>query len=468
MSPNLSPPRSIRRAVSGWGRGPAWLAALLLLAAAVAAGTARAALPEPPVLPGQLTLDEALRVFRARGLDLLLMEAAVAGAEGDVRAAGAVANPAVGIGYSRTFTYEPDDPSCQGEGLLCTAHGLSASLSDQGALASVLVGKRGLRLRVAQLALQAARHGREDAQRTLEFQLKQQYVQTVLARELLDFALEVKSKASQTLSLHQIRYKTGAISEADLARVETAALEAEQSVASARQALENARSGLALLLGVRGPVPPFEVAQDLPAYQVPAPLRAASLDSLWALALQRRPDLQGLQRKREQALASLSLARRQRVPDAALSLSYQQIGYGGAGTNAPLAPPTLTIGLSTALPVFYQLQGEILRAQADSRAQDLLCAKAEAQVASDVATAYTNFLTARELVDRMQARLLDRALRARDLVAFQYQKGSASLLEFLDAQRTYIGINQEYLQDLSSYWIAVFQLEQATGAELRL
>jgi cobalt-zinc-cadmium efflux system outer membrane protein len=66
----------------------------------------------------------------------------------------------------------------------------------------------------------------------------------------------------------------------------------------------------------------------------------------------------------------------------------------------------------------------------------------------------------------MQGHLLERAARARDLVRLQYEKGAASLFELLDAQRTFLGTQNEYLQTLNDYWIAVFQLEQATGLEL--
>ena len=62
--------------------------------------------------------------------------------------------------------------------------------------------------------------------------------------------------------------------------------------------------------------------------------------------------------------------------------------------------------------------------------------------------------------------LLARAGRARDLVRLQYEKGAASLFEFLDAQRTYLGVQAESLQTLNDYWTAVFQMEQAAGVEL--
>ncbi len=59
-----------------------------------------------------------------------------------------------------------------------------------------------------------------------------------------------------------------------------------------------------------------------------------------------------------------------------------------------------------------------------------------------------------------------RARRARDLIAFQYEKGAASLLEYIDAQRTYIANSIDYFNNLGGYWTARFQLEQAVGAEL--
>jgi cobalt-zinc-cadmium efflux system outer membrane protein len=67
----------------------------------------------------------------------------------------------------------------------------------------------------------------------------------------------------------------------------------------------------------------------------------------------------------------------------------------------------------------------------------------------------------------MESRLLERARRARDLVRIQYEKGAASLLELLEAERSLIATQTEYLQDLSDYWNAVFQIEAAVGEELR-
>jgi len=56
-------------------------------------------------LPAVLRLDDALRLLRERGIDILIAEAAISAAEGDVRIAGAVMNPALSLSYGRSFTY---------------------------------------------------------------------------------------------------------------------------------------------------------------------------------------------------------------------------------------------------------------------------------------------------------------------------------------------------------------------------
>ena len=150
------------------------------------------------------------------------------------------------------------------------------------------------------------------------------------------------------------------------------------------------------------------------------------------------------------------------------------IGSGHAGgmaakilTESGISPPTVSFGVSTSLPIFYQQQGAISKAAADLRTQQLQQQKLLAQLQSDVQGAWSGYLGAREQAVRMQdGGLLQSARRARDLVEIQYRKGAASLLEYLDAQRTYISVNLESLQDLAGYWTAVFKLEQALGRPL--
>jgi cobalt-zinc-cadmium efflux system outer membrane protein len=325
-----------------------------------------------------------------------------------------------------------------------------------------LSGKRGLRLDVARAALAAARLSRSDALRTLEFQLKSAYATVAQAQRGMAFSKENQATNVKTLQLFQIRLKGGAINDGDLARVETQKLEADQAVDQADVALRQARVALAFLLGVRGPAPEFTVDDRVLDFAVPPSLAGAQLDTLLRTAFEHRPDLLAQGYQRASAEAAIALAKRQRFPDITLSAQYTQIGVD----QMAIQPPTLSFAVTAPLPLFYQQQGEIRKAEASYDTQSLEQAKTTALVVSDVSAAMAGFASWRTLVERMEKQLRPSAERAFSITRLQYDKGAATLMDFLDAQRTYIATNVEYLQDLTNYWTAVFQVEQAVGTEL--
>ena len=434
---------------------------ILIAAAAVQTSdaAANADTSHDTTIPAHLTLANAVDLFRHRGFDLLVAEAAVQDAEGDVRVAGAVPNPSIGGAAGTALGYTVPAANCAG----CSGTAFNAQLSEQGALTDMIFGKRGLRLEVARAALQSARLGRDDAKRTLESLLKQQFLQTVLTTNALAFARDVQDSTNHTTDLFRIKYKNGAVSETDVARIETLSLEADQGVDSAIEAERLAKVSLAFLLGVRGTLPEFELDGSWIEHDAPNSLDLMSEAQLIAAAKQHRPDLKQATVEKQRASAGIDLAYRGNVPSIAIAANYNQ---QGTGPNA-LSPPTLTVGVSLPLPLFYQMQGEIEKAQADLRTQTIIYDKTEAQVAADVGGAFATYTMADSKLTRMRTKLLNRAARALELVKVQYDKGAASLLDLLDAQRTYITTNMEYFDNLNDYWSAVFQLEQAIAMELK-
>ncbi len=408
---------------------------------------------------GWMTIEDAVLLFRRRGFDLLLADLAIEWARAERTQAAAVANPQLDGGLGRSFGYDPR--KCLTPG--CSATAWSAGLSEQGALFDALVGKRGLRIRGAEAALGAAAADRRDVQRTLEPEVRRQYLEAVYAGDALELATVVAASYARTLELNRVRWRAGAIAETEVLRVEVAALEAQQETERAAQAVDEARAQLGFLLGFRGRVPDLRLQPDLPAFVVPRAVASIDGDALAQRALALRPDVASARHQRDQAAAQLRLAERLRVPDIELSLR----GTGQGTGQSAITPPTLTFNLSLAPPLFYQHQGEIAAARADLRTQEVALARVEAQVLADVTTAVAALRFARRRVERMQTALLERARRARDLVLFQYEKGAAPLLEYLDAERTYFADRQEHLRDLTDYWIAFYALEAAVGETLR-
>jgi cobalt-zinc-cadmium efflux system outer membrane protein len=292
--------------------------------------------------------------------------------------------------------------------------------------------------------------------------LRQSYFNTVALGKALATQREAQETLGRVAELNRARYQHGSISEVEVLKVETEKLSADQEVERVQRDLDAAKADLAFLLGARGPVPRFEVDAELPTYRVPAALADATVESLLALARQNRPDLAAARLAQERAAAGVKSSQRLRFPDIALS-----VGVSGQGSYAnAVNPPTYSFGLTLTPPLFNRYQGEIVKSRADLLTQQAQLAKTQAQVLNDVYTAWTRLTSAKSRVERAERELLEHARRTRDLVQLQYQKGAASLLEYLDAQRILIATQLDYQNDLADYWQAVVLIGQAVGTEL--
>lgn len=440
------------------GAGAMHRVAASLMVVVLWGGTAAAVEVEPPPapeLPSPLTLARALELFQARGYDLLVADANVEQAAGNRIAAGAVPNPSVSLGAGRNFLCA----SAQD----CSVISYSVGLGDNNAISNWLFGKTHLKKSVAQAALEAAKLSRADALRTLSFQVKSAYIQVLLADAQLANARENRASNEKTQALMKKSEQLGQISDADLATIDVAAMESAQAEDQALQAQRAAKVALAFLLGFRQAVPDYQVeASELDAPQM-ASLPSLTREALIDRALAERPDLRALREQEKGADSALALARRQRVPDFNVGATYSDNGKG----DSNISPPNVTLNLSFNLPVFDLQRGEIQAAEAARKALLAQRLKAEAQVVSDVETAFAQLTGTRALVERMNAGLLARAKTARDLIELQHRLGKASLLDLLNAQRTFNATRIEYAGDLANFWTALAQLEQATASELR-
>jgi cobalt-zinc-cadmium efflux system outer membrane protein len=61
---------------------------------------------------------------------------------------------------------------------------------------------------------------------------------------------------------------------------------------------------------------------------------------------------------------------------------------------------------------------------------------------------------------------MDQATRVRDTVTYAYQRGGASLMDFLNAQSDYRVVQLAYVQLIGSYLTSASQLNMAVGREV--
>jgi len=402
-------------------------------------------------VPAQLTFEDAVRIARERSPDVAFADAGVASARAQARVAGALPNPAASFmaGWSTGCA----DPGCN-------LPVYAATLGDQGAVAFLVTGQRGLAVDVADLGVRGAEAGRQDTVRNLEFEVKRRFVATSVAWRGVGFGRSEAERARAAVELGRKRQAAGEISANDLSRLSLLLLQVEQAIDQAEFAHEEARLLLARLLGMQDGAPTFTVVTGpTGSAQPPAALAGATLPALLAQARRNRPDLAAARAQLDAARASAELARRKVIPQFQLQAQYAQQGAPGGW----FTPPTASVGLSLPLPVLDQQQGQIAAADAGVVAAEASLRKAEVQVAADVGTAFAAFQASRKQARRAEQELLALSRDVRDTVGLEYAKGTASLLDYLDTQRSRIRNEAEYLGTLRDFWTAVFQVELAVG-----
>jgi cobalt-zinc-cadmium efflux system outer membrane protein len=317
--------------------------------------------------------------------------------------------------------------------------------------------KRELRLESAQKATGIATSGQADLERNLVFNLRMAFVQTLQEKAILELAKENLLYYDHVLDVNRDRFKAGAISQVDLDRLELQRVQYESDLQMAEESLETAKIVLLMLLNDRTPVDQFDVTGPFDFSTQVSPL-----DEIRQTALDTRPDLKAAFQSVDKAKTDHRLAVANGSTDPTFSAWYTY----NPSFNNPNDHQTLGASVSIPLRVFDRNQGEKLRTQLDIDRNEKLMEATRAQVFSDVDSAYATVTSTVTLLQPYKGKYLQQAARVRDTLAFSYQHGAASLLDFLNAQAEYRSVQVNYLNLVASYLNAASQLNLAVGREV--
>jgi cobalt-zinc-cadmium efflux system outer membrane protein len=287
-----------------------------------------------------------------------------------------------------------------------------------------------------------------DAERTLRFNVGQQFIAVLLAESTLRFALLDQKSFEDTVDIAQAQYKLGYISEGDYLKIKLQLLQFQTDVSSARLARVQALVALRELLGYDAVPANYDVVGDL-SYE---PVQA-KLEDLQSKALQERPDYRAAVLGVTAAQSQISLAKANAKQDVNATVDYTHT----SGQNSA------SFFMNFGLPIFNRNQGEIARTGfALTQAQESQ-ASASDIVLSDVSDAYEALRSSDEVVQLYTSGYLKQAQDSRDISEYAYKRGATSLLDFLDAERSNRATQLAYRQALSAYMTALEQLKEAVG-----
>jgi cobalt-zinc-cadmium efflux system outer membrane protein len=308
--------------------------------------------------------------------------------------------------------------------------------------------KRQRRLQAARDQTAVTRAQVTDAERTLAFNVGQQFVSVLLAESTLQFAMQDLQGFQQTVDIGETQFKAGYISEADFLKIKLQLLQFQTDVSSARLAKVQALVGLREFLGYNAVPADYDVSGDL-AYQ---PLKG-NVDDFQMKAMRERPDFRAAELGITAAQSQVLLAKANAKVDVNGTYDFTHV----SGEN------TASIFANFELPIFNRNQGEIARTgYALTQAQEQQQAASDT-VLSDVANAYEAVRSNDEVLQLYTSGYLKQAQDSRDISEYAYKRGAASLLDFLDAERSYRSVQLAYRQALASYMTALEQLKEAVG-----
>jgi len=312
--------------------------------------------------------------------------------------------------------------------------------------------KRELRVDSAKLATSATSTDELDLERQLTFALRTAFVQTLQAKSILELAGDNLNYYDEVIRVNGERLKAGDISQSDFDRIQLQRVQFETDLINAQVSLRTAKIALLAIMNDRSTsvdaldiTGAFDFKETMLLQQE---LRQAALDA--------RPDLRTATTAVRKANVDNRLAWANGSWDPTVGFEYQR------------TQPDNTAGVTLALPIriFDKNQGEKARTQLEIQRVEKIRDAIVGSIFRDVDSAYETVESTRRLLRPYRDRYLPQAEKVRETVSFAYKNGGASLLDFLDAQKTYRDTQLAYRNLIGSYLNAVSQLNFAVGREV--
>ncbi len=199
---------------------------------------------------------------------------------------------------------------------------------------------------------------------------------------------------------------------------------------SAETQVEDAKSALHMMFGNALPHQ-YEIVGELPA-----PLASlATMETMRAEVLDKQPVLQQFRAEVQMAEAKVKFQQNLRYPQPTLK----------AGAERDPGLEQWRVNIVIPLPLWNQRQGPIGEATAELKQAEALASQQEYVVIRELENAYNRYHIANRQVETFDAGLLKEAESVLKVAEAAYRLGERGILDYLDAQRTYRTVRNDYL-----------------------
>jgi cobalt-zinc-cadmium efflux system outer membrane protein len=365
----------------------------------------------------RLSLADAQRVALEKNWDLLAAAAGVDAATAQKIVVHEFPNPTLSLSSSKINVDNHPNSTSEGNGLWDRSYDTIFAINQLFEIG----GKRRNRKASAQAGFEGAKAQLFDARRTLDVAVAKAYIAAAQAEENVRVLLQSAGKLREEAKIAGVRLRAGEISSSDKSQIEITAEQFELNAQSAKSAAAQARVALEVLLGMPHPNADCELSDQLETLCLAiAPLNTNSVGT-W------RPDVIAADAALRKAEADFRLQKANRIPDPTVLAQYEH--------QPPDTPNTVGFGVSFPVPLWNRNRGNILAAEAAREQARLAFEKAKAEAVADIAVSRLAYNDALKRWRSYCDSIRPKSEQIRQTMAYAYQKGGASLLDLLVAER---------------------------------
>ncbi len=370
--------------------------------------------------PRTLTLANAKQIAFERNWDLLAAKSGLDAATAQWLVVKEFPNPTANLSTASIGSHNA--ATIEGNGIWHRSYDTIAAVSQLIEIA----GKRHDRQAAGRAGILGARARFHDARRTLDQGVSKAFVAALLADDNVRVLRESVRLMNREQDIAQARLKAGDLSDSDFKQIQIGAEQFELQEKTADAAALQARIQVEILMGLpqpQGNWAPAETLEEMAAVAPPPPQAPAGAA---------RPDVLAAQADLLGGRFNLKLQKALRIPDPSIAIQYEHQPQ----PPGPPADDTFGFGLSFPLPLWNRNQGNIDAARAAVAQFETALGKVQAQAVADAASARAEYREAFQRWQRYKNLILDQSAKSRDAISFAFDKGAATLVDFLEAERT--------------------------------
>ncbi|MGX5683649.1 TolC family protein [Chryseobacterium cucumeris] len=320
-----------------------------------------------------------------------------------------------------------------------------------------LGGKRKARVNLARNQSELSKIQLQDFFRNLRADASLGYIEALKSKALLEVQEDSYQNMQQLAKSDSIRYKLGTITLVTSKQSKLEAASLLNEVYQAESAEQQALTGLSVFLG-DGKITGRDVAGDFNAFN-----RDFNIDDLIVQALNERADLLAAKQNTEVTKSQISLEKANRIIDLGISAGAER---HTEATNEIAPSPTVNavkMGISIPLKFSNRRNAGLKIAEMAHSQAEVEYKQIEQEIKAEVMQAFQQYTATQKQLRQFHNGMLSEAKSILEGIIYSYKRGESSILEVLNAQRTYNSVRKDYYEALADNAAALIELERKAG-----